>query len=469
MVTSFIDKVSPAFRRYVEVPASLHQLDRALSQRQFRRCGIAAIGDSLYEGRDGSSYLTSLVPRIMDSLRGRFPTPGQGGGGRSGGLGTISAAWSIEGGGGPQDFIPAVTGTVTKNKVGTSPLGLGRRSINLTTGATLTFTSVRCTGLDIEYAKTITPSGGFFTYSIDGAAAVSVSTAATRTTLTAATIVGATTIVVAAIPSEWQVGTELRIDTTGTLETAYISAINTSTLTITLTAAMTSAHASGVQLAAHANGGYVVQVRGLTEGNHVLVITAGAGTTATILAVDFFLNDENKGVHVYNGGLAGIRADQYLSTGATDHWVQSLVARKVDAVICELYINDSGVQTPSTYIGNLTSLRTRINTEHANVGLPQPSWIQLIPFEIDPGSNRYLATKQQAYFDALYAWQQADTSGPGGKSGIFLVDGSRSLPRSDSWTSSGYWGSDRIHPTDAGATAIASAIANSLALNGALG
>jgi hypothetical protein len=249
----------------------------------------------------------------------------------------------------------------------------------------------------------------------------------------------------------------------GQVETAYIASI--SGLNVTVTAALTKTHASGVPVGAHSNGGYITQVRGIAEGNHTLRITATTSTTS--LAVDFYLNDDSKGIHVFNAGHAGIRADQLLSTGATDHWVQSVVARKPDAIFCDLIINDSGAQTTSTFITNLTNLRSRINTEMAAKNLPQPSWVQVLPYEVTNTTGRFGGVPWSAYVDAVHGWANADTSGPGGKSGIHVVDGSRIMPRSDA-TATGYYDADKVHYTNIGAPVLGQRTALVLPLNGTL-
>jgi hypothetical protein len=447
----------------MNVPAALHALDRAVGQRQYRRANIVAVGDSLYEGTAATSYRNSLVPSLADALRQLFPTAGQGGGGWSGGLGTIGSAWSIEGGQGPQDFIPSQTGTVTKSTGATAALGLGRRSIQLSTGATQTYTAARCTGFDIETANAVS-SALSFTYAIDGGAPVSVAASTTRTTLTASTAIGNTVLPVAAVPADWYPGVQLSVEVSGgQIETAYIASI--SGLNVTVTVPLTKTHASGVPVGAHANGGYITQVRGLTEGNHTIAIVATTGTT--VLAVDYYLNDDSKGIHVFNAGHAGIRADQLLSTGATDHWAQSVVARKPDAIFCNLIINDSGAQTTATFITNLTNLRARINSEMIAKNLPQPSWVQTLPYEVTNATGRFGGVPWSAYVDAVQAWANADTSGPGGKSGIFVVDGSRLMPRSDA-SATGYFDADKVHYTNTGAPVLAQRFAAALPLNGTL-
>ena len=454
--------ITPA-ERYENVPPALHALDRAIGQRGYRRVNTVAIGDSLFEGTAATSYRSSLVPSLADAFRARFPTTGQGGGGWTGGLGSIGSAWSIEGGQGPQDFIPAQTGTVTKSTGATAALGLGRRSAQLSTAATQTYAAVRCTGFDIETANAVSSSLSF-TYAIDGGAPVSVATSTTRTTLTAATNIGDTVLPVAAIPADWYPGVQLSVEVSGgQIETAYIASI--SGLNVTVTATLTKTHASGVPVGAHSNGGYITQVRGLTEGSHTIVITATTGTT--VLGIDYYLNDDTKGIHVFNAGHAGIRADQLESTGATDHWVQSVVARKPDAIFCDLIINDSGAQTASAFIQNLTDLRARVNSELIAKNLPQPSWVQVLPYEVTNTTGRFGGVPWAAYVDAVHAWANADTSGPGGKSGIHVVDGSRLMPRSDA-TATAYYDADKVHYTNTGAPVLAQRLVNALPLNGTL-
>lgn len=255
----------PKSAQVAAVPASLHRVDRAFAQRQYRRVNGVALGDSLFEGRNASAYRKSLVPQLLDALRAAFATSGQGGSGVSGGLDTIPAAWSIKGvSGTPQDCIPTTTGTVTDATGSSAALGMGRRSSLLAANATMTVPAVRCTGFDIEFAKGITPSGATFTYSIDGGTPVSVSSASTRANLTVSASVGNSQITVDAVPSDWRPNTELRIETGGNIETAFIASING--LVVTLKANLTLVHASGQPVAAHSNGGYLSRCVGSRRG-----------------------------------------------------------------------------------------------------------------------------------------------------------------------------------------------------------
>lgn len=199
---------------------------------------------------------------------------------------------------------------------------------------------------------------------------------------------------------------------------------------------------------------------------HTVTITAPAGNAVTILGIDYFLNDDSKGVHLYNAGHAGIRADQLKLTGNTDHSLQSIAARTPDFILCDLWFNDTGAQTQATYIANLTQLRSDVNAECAAWGIPAPVWIQLIPYA--PAGTRYIGDGTRRYpddyYSALKSWADADTSGPGGSSGIYLLDCSRLMPRTDA-TASGLYDADGVHYVDAGAAKWAAVAVDALPLN----
>ncbi|MFZ4894624.1 hypothetical protein ACL9RL_09255 [Plantibacter sp. Mn2098] len=415
------------------------------------------MGDSLFEGMSASVFTKVILMRLADRLRERFPTPGQGDTTRSGGFGYVPAAWPVEGSPiAPQEMIPTYTGTVTKAISGTVGFGLGRRYAQLAAGASVTFKPVRCTGFDIEWAAVVT-TGASFAYSVDGGAPVTVSTSSARTTSTQASNVGDTTITVAAVQQDWRPGAMVIIETGGNNETVNIASVAGNV--VTLATALTKAHAAGSPVAAHSNGGYLTSVRGLAPGAHTVAITTTTG--AFILGVDYYLNDDGKGIHVYNSGHSGIRADQYLTNGATDKWSQSVAVRRPAAIVCDLMINDSGVQTPAQVVANLAALKARIDADVAARGLPRPSWVQVIPYEIDPANNRYQGTPWASYVDAIHGWARTDTTGPGGSSGVFVIDLGRRMPRSDQNVgpygdpTAYYLASDKIHPLDTGTDAFA--------------
>ncbi|MEU3476408.1 hypothetical protein [Rhodococcus sp. NPDC006774] len=446
-----------------DTPPALFALDKAIANRATKKCTIVGVGDSLFEGMSASVYGKILLMQLQDQLRGRFPTVGQGTSTLSGGLGYIPAAWPIETSTiAPQEMIPTYSGTVTKATSGTAAWGLGRKYLQLGVNGSVTFKSVVCTGFDIEHLGVVT-TGASYTYSIDGGTPVAVSTSTVRATLTAATAIGDTTISVSSVPADWRVGTMVIIETGGNNEQVNIAAI--AGTTITLAVALTKTHASAQPVAAHNNGGYLTQVRGLAAGSHIVAITTTTG--AFIPGIRYYLNDENSGIHVLNAGHSGIRADQYLSLGAADKWVQSVSAATPAAIVCDLIINDSDVQNPTTYIANLTALKSLIDTDIARKGGDRPSWIQVVPYEVFDSDDRFQSFKWTAYVDALYAWAKADTSGPGGTSGIHVVDLGRRMPRSDVNTGA-YGGSgfylvtDKIHPLDDGCREAAQQITSAL-------
>ena len=427
-----------AFDRWQFTPPALHRLDAAMAKATSKPAVVLGLGDSLFEGASASIYANSIPGRASAALQARLGLNGSG-------TAFIPAAWPGEGGTTPfpVDMVPTTTGTVTKATGASASLGPARKNLQMSAGATVTFKPVVCTGYDIVYGGAIS-SNQSFTYN-HGDGATSVSTSTTRTTLTAQANSGATTIAVAAVPSDWFPGAQILLNPAGPVEYAYIQSI--SGLNVTLKAGLASTWASGTAVGAHSMGGYVKQVRGLTAASRSVTITAA--TTTTIEGIRYYNGDEAAGIQWINAGHGGIRADQLKSTGNTDRSFDYIGALAPAAVVCDLLINDSGVQTPSQFIANLTQLRSDVNAAITARGGQVPSWVQVIPYEVDPANPRYQGAAWSAYVDAIYAWAKADTSGPGGASGIHVIDLGRRMPRSDQ--SATYYNADKIHPTDAGA------------------
>lgn len=419
------------------VPPALHRLDAALAKATSAASVVVGLGDSLFESLSSSTYALSIPGRASGALQALAGVSGST-------VAFIPAAWPTEGEPlAPQDMIPTTTGTVTKSTGASGALGPARKSILLAPAATLTFQPVICTGYDIIYSAAVS-SNQSFTYD-HGEGAVSVSASTTRTTLTALASAGDTTLNVAAVPSDWYPGAQLILNPAGPVEYAHILSI--AGLSVTLKSGLASTWAAGTSVGAHGNGGYVKQVRGLVTAARSVVLTAV--TNATIEGIRYFNGDEAAGIQWINAGHAGIRADQLKRTGNTDRSFDYIGQLAPAAIFCDLMINDSGVKTPSQMVTNLTTLRSDVNAAVVARGGQIPSWVQVIPYEVDPINTRYQGASWASYVDALYAWAKADTSGPGGESGIHIVDLGRRMPRSD--LSASFYVADRIHPTDAGA------------------
>lgn len=446
-------KVSDAVNGWADVPPALYTLDAALAKSNLAPAVIVGLGDSLWEGLSAAVHAESIPGRAAGGFRARYGIAG-------GGYGFVPAAWPSENDlVAPQDMIPTVTGSVVKATGATAALGPGRKSLQLNASATVTFKPLVCTGFDIIHAKSISSSQSF-TYSVDGAAPVSVSTSATRTTLTAATIVGATVLPVAAVPSDWYPGVQLSVEASGSVEAAYIASI--SGLNVTLKTALTLAHASGVPVAAHGNGGYITQVRGLTRASHSVVISAV--TTSTIEGIRYYDGDETTGVHWINAGHGGIRADQLKLVANYDHSMKAIAAMKPAAIFCDLLINDSGAQTPTTFISNLTQLKTDVLAACAARGIPTPSWVQVIPYKVQTDTGvRFQGFTWEQYVDAIHAWAKADTTGPGGSSGVHVIDIGRRMPGSKSDVV--LYNADEVHPSSEGSRVFVDWMVKALPIN----
>lgn len=445
-------------------PPALHVWDAAVAKRASAPAVGVFVGDSLPESLAASTYRKSMVPVLQDLLRARYPTVGQGGTGQTGGLGYIAAAWpSLGNGVAPQDCIPTYTGTVTPVTGATTGLGLGRRYAQIATASAVVFPAVTYTDFDIIYSAPVT-SGVTLGWAEDGGSVTSVAITAPRSTLSVLSNIGDTVIHVGVEP-EWMPGTQLAIDSGGNLETAYIAPNGIGVNQVTLSAPLTIAHAQGVTVGGNGNGGYIIQVRGRTRSSHVITISNNNGSgTVNLEGIRYYDGDVSLGVQIMNAGHGGIRADQYLSAGATDHWSQSVAAMLPALILCELLINDSGSQSPATYIANLTALRLRINNECVARGLPIPSWVQVIPYQIwnatNGNTNRFGSATWQSYVDALIAWAAVDTTGPGGQSGIYLVDIGRRMPNTSD--TSGLYNADLTHPTDLGVQTFCTNLVNGL-------
>lgn len=422
---------------WANVPPSLQRFVRSVSNWRNERCTIVGYGDSIIEGTGPDTYDETVSGRFAQALRDALGVTGTG-------RGFIPAAWpGYEATDFPQDRIPSTTGTATKATGATAALGPGRKSLQMSTNATVTFDLGECTGYDIYYAKAVS-SGLTWSYN-HGAGANSVSGSTTRTTLTAQANSGQNQIVVATVPADWYPGVQLVINPAAA-ETAYIASI--SGTTVTLVGNLASTWASGTQVGAHSNGGYLVEVRDLAAAERTLTITATAGIT--IEGVISYNGDEDAGICYVNAGHGGIRADQLQKTGNTDHSMQALVKMAPSLLLVSLMINDSAEQTPTEMTGNFDGLLDDLATECTAQGVPFPSIAWVLSYEIDPTQNRDSGVPWQDYQAAAYAWAAADDHGPGGTSAVYLVDLGWRMPRTDLSTT--LYIDDDVHPTAAGSS-----------------
>lgn len=140
----------------------------ALANRQFARCNIVCVGDSITEGQHAQlppyGFLNRWVSQLPKLLRQRFPVPLQGGGGR-GFMGIVSTgetsfSWPVTLAGSPPNVANA------------GPKGQGIQ-FN-TTGQTATFSMVG-DAADIMWMQVF--SGGTVSWAVDGGTPTNIPTA----------------------------------------------------------------------------------------------------------------------------------------------------------------------------------------------------------------------------------------------------------------------------------------------------
>ena len=138
----------------------------SLADRATSPLDVLVVGDSISEG-EGSGVITNRwSSRFLASLRAQFQPQGV-----AGGRGYIPA-WYAQASPAPATagFTPSGSGIAQA-----TTYGLGRRSVTLSAGGTLTVT-VNCTSFDLVYPKQV--SGGIVSVAIDGGTAVNVDTTA---------------------------------------------------------------------------------------------------------------------------------------------------------------------------------------------------------------------------------------------------------------------------------------------------
>jgi lysophospholipase L1-like esterase len=142
---------------------ALTPLAAALGNRQFARCDIVVIGDSITEGEHVTAFDNRYLGRMRDMLRARFPTPGLAGGGR-GFLGVAAT--------GESSFTwPSV---ITGSPQGAATLGPKSEFVNLATAAQTVTWPLNGDSADIMWCQV--PYGGGFSWQVDGGPVSTVAT-----------------------------------------------------------------------------------------------------------------------------------------------------------------------------------------------------------------------------------------------------------------------------------------------------
>lgn len=134
-----------------------------VANRHYARCNIVCIGDSISEGQGATLVDRRWIARLRDNLRNRYQTTSLTGGGRgflgAASSGTISFVWPT---------------TIAGSPVQATTLGPKGQFVQLSgAGQSITYNLV---GDSADIMWTQVPFGGTFSYSIDGGAAVNVST-----------------------------------------------------------------------------------------------------------------------------------------------------------------------------------------------------------------------------------------------------------------------------------------------------
>lgn len=134
----------------------------ALANRQFARCNVICLGDSITEGQAASTFDNAWRSRLRDMLRSTFPTPGVAGGGRGylnlTGTGELSFVW-------PSTISGAPPG------VSTGPKGSG---LQFNQAGHQVVYNLTGDFADIMWEQV--PLGGTFSWKVDAGAATNVST-----------------------------------------------------------------------------------------------------------------------------------------------------------------------------------------------------------------------------------------------------------------------------------------------------
>lgn len=176
----------------------------------------------------------------------------------------------------------------------------------------------------------------------------------------------------------------------------------------------------------------------LASGTHTAVISPTAGQTLTLLGVHIYDADENRGVHGWEGGHQGITAVA-IAADPSGYFGNSVPRIQPAVVTMYLGLNDwaNGI-TPASYQASLSSIITSVNGYCTTA----PSWV-ICGIYNDVTGNNNPTYPLSAFTAAAKAVADADTVNRR------FVDFN---------TAGVSLGSDQIHPTPAGHTAMATAL-----------
>jgi lysophospholipase L1-like esterase len=192
-----------------------------------------------------------------------------------------------------------------------------------------------------------------------------------------------------------------------------------------------------------------VHVAFTAAGTHKVTITSTSGTVR-FEGIMAYNGDENKAIRLYEAGHSGATTSDFLATASDMAKITDSV--KADLVTIELGANDflHGPQTPAVVTANLQSMVSIIRQNSAD---HQPSIVIVIPYSF-AGFTSPTGYSWQQYADAIRAVATADQS-------LGLLD-LTSIGTANG-TGGGLFAPDGLHPSDAGQTAISTAVAAYLA------
>lgn len=162
-------------QRYPKAKSTaISRFHAGLANRRTAPCDWVAIGDSITEGEGATARDFRWVTRARDLIRAQYPTAGVEGGANYRTANPIVSSY-------PKDPPGAYTSDTR--------FGLGKRSVQLAAGTPLVFTEY---GTSFKIGWFRDSGTGSFSYSVDGAAAVTVPTNGTHTGEVLTTISGLT-------------------------------------------------------------------------------------------------------------------------------------------------------------------------------------------------------------------------------------------------------------------------------------
>ncbi|GGN72296.1 hypothetical protein GCM10010112_40410 [Actinoplanes lobatus] len=191
----------------------------------------------------------------------------------------------------------------------------------------------------------------------------------------------------------------------------------------------------------------------LEPGRHTIVVTC---VTPDVYVHGFavFHGDEDRGVHVYNGGHGGLTSGDFAESAAG--WAPRLRTIRPHLVILQLGVNDWRTRVPAATIGR--HLKAIIATVRSHTDT-SPSFVVY-------GSPRVSAGRSvQDFARVSRAWQDVaadDDGGPGGGSAVAYFDLAARQPAPSADNGLGLYCEDLVHMTDKGAAFTADALASFL-------